>query len=300
MAEMERSYRGETVRTWEQLAAYTGRAAAEMIVGEERQQAYLLNYEQLHINYDDGVEFQLRQEQVLLCPQTVDFLYGKFVRPPRYVRGSRPALEAAVAETTAGCCSEREKVLALMRLCRDLYKRDTSDWSEYVYGGTEEQLLEKGEQLCECLGRLMVALCEVMGVAGRILMHDIGGHIASEILVEGRWAYIDPRAGFYCLDADGEFVSAWDIWQEPQILRQQSDEVKADISERWIWEERLEKCEQKYFHPLEVNGLQNYSLADAGRYSYVQKTQQQATADGLFAISDEYAATARRVFGLSD
>jgi len=32
----------------------------------------------------------------------------------------------------------------------------------------------------------------------------------------------------------------------------------------------------------------------------VQKTQQQATADGLFVISDEYAATARRVFGLSD
>ncbi len=295
---MEKLYRGEKVTSWAELAAFTGRAAAEMIVGEDRQRAYVLCHDQLHINYDDGVEFQLRQEQAILCPQTVDFLYGEFVRSPRYVRGSRPGLEATVAEATAGCRTEREKVLALMRLCRDLYQKNTGDWSEYVYGGTEEELLEKGEQLCECLGRLMVALCEVMGVTGRILMHDIGGHITSEILVEGRWAYIDPRAGLYCFGADGEFVSAWEIWQRPEILREQSDEVKADISERWTWEERVETCERKYFHPLEVNGFENYSLADAERYSYVQKTQQQATADGLFVISDEYAAASNRVFGL--
>jgi len=292
-------YRGEKVTSWAELSAFTGRAAVEMIVGEERRQAYLLNYDQLHINYDDGVEFQLRREQAVLCPQTVDFLYGGFVRPPRYARGSRPALEQAVAEAAAGCRTEREKVLALMRLCRDLYKRDATPWSEYVYGGTEEQLLAKGERLCECLGRLMVALCEVMGVAGRVLMHVIGGHITSEILVEGRWAYIDPRCGFYCLDSGGQFLSAWEIWRNPEALRQQDESTKRDVSDLWTWEERVEKCERKYFHPLEVNGFENYSLADAERYSYTQKTQRQATADGLFVTDKIYAATASRVFGLS-
>ncbi len=127
---------------------------------------------------------------------------------------------------------------------------------------------------------------------------EIGGHIASEILVEGRWAYIDPRAGFYCLDADGGFLSVWEIWQNPEVLRRQAEAVKADVSDLWTWEERVEKCECKYFHPLEVNGFENYSLADADCYSYVQKTQQQATADGLFVTDKVYAATANRVFGL--
>ena len=74
MTDMKRLYRGETVTTWDQLAAYTGPAAADTIVGEDRQRAYLLGHDQLHINYDDGVEFQLCKEQVILCPQTVDFL----------------------------------------------------------------------------------------------------------------------------------------------------------------------------------------------------------------------------------
>ncbi|MFO7946072.1 MAG: transglutaminase family protein [Armatimonadota bacterium] len=295
---MQELYRGEEVTCEAEAAAYTGRAAADMIVGQKRRKAYLLNYEQLHVNYDDGVEFQLRQQQVILCPQTVDFLYGDFVRPPQYVPGSRPRLEAVVADVTQDCHQEREKVLALMRFCRDLYKRDTREWSDYIYGGTEEQLIDKGERLCECLGRLMVALCEVAGIAGRIVMHDIGGHITSEIFVDGRPVYIDPRAGFYCLDSHGEFLSMWEIWQNPEIMRRQSASTRSDISDLWNWEERLEKCEQKYFHRLEVNGFENYSLADADRYSYVQKTQQQATDDGLFVMSDRYRKLAEEIFGL--
>jgi len=67
---VEKLYRGEKVTSWAELAAFTGRAAADTIVGEDRQRAYLLGHEQLHINYDDGVEFQLCKEQVILCPLT--------------------------------------------------------------------------------------------------------------------------------------------------------------------------------------------------------------------------------------
>ena len=167
---------------------------------------------------------------------------------------------------TAGCNTQREKMLALMRFCRDLYKkREGIPFSEYIYGGTEEQLIDKGEELCECLGRLMVALCEIAGMPGRIVMHDVGGHITSEILVDGHWAYVDPRVGLYFVKPDGLLASTWDLWQNPALLRQQTDQVKADLSARWTWEERLWKCEKKYFHPAEVNGFENYSLADAAR-----------------------------------
>ncbi len=298
MAEL---YAGPQVNGWDDLSAYSGEAAADRIVGEDRKRAYLLNYRQLGVNYGKGVDFQLRREQVILCPQTVEFLYGPFTpREVRYQRGSRPRLEEVVAKATAGCETDRAKMFALMRLCRDLYQRDpAADFAQYVYGGTEEQLIEKPEILCECLGRLMVALCEIAGLPGRIVMHDIGGHICSEILVDGQWAYVDPRCGLYFLKGDGSSASVWDLWQNPSIIRSQSDEVKADVSAQWTWPWRAWKCANMYFHPLEVNGFQNYSLADAGRYSYTQLPRRETLAAGLLDINKEYVAAARRVFGLS-
>ncbi len=292
---------GAKVTTREGLAPYTGRDAWKRLVGENRQEAYRLNFRQLGINYGDTVDFQLRQEQVLLCPQTVDFLYGQFTPTTvRYQKGSRPELEKVVARVTAGCKTEREKVLALMRFCRDLYKkREGIPFTEYIYGGTEEQLVEKGEELCECLGRLMVALCEVAGIPGRVVMHDIGGHITSEILVDGNWAYIDPRAGLYFLKEDGSFASTWDLWQNPSLLMSQSETVLADVSDRWTAAERIWKCVHLFFNPLEVNGFQNYSLADAGRYNYTQKSYKQASDDGLFVINKKYVQVIDEVFGLT-
>ncbi|MEA3401600.1 MAG: hypothetical protein U9R79_10205 [Armatimonadota bacterium] len=297
---MQELYRGEIATTEEELAPYTGRKAAEAIVGEDRRWAYLLNYEQLAVNYGENVEFQLRRQQVILCPQTVDVLYSAFTPTETdYREGSRPELEAVVAEVTADCETERERALALMRFCRDLYKRDDRAWDEHVFGGTEEQLIAKGERLCECLGRLYVALCEIAGIPGRIVMHDIGGHITAEVLIGGDWAYVDPRCGVYCLKPDGSFASVWEIWQDPGLLRRQTEEVRAEVSDLWTWEERVTKCEQRYFHPLEVNGFQNYSLADAERYQYRQLTHDEAKQAGLYHINERYRALAERTFGLA-
>ena len=299
---MARLYKGRKAATWEQLEPYTGRDAYKAIVGERRQQAYRFNYEQLGINYGDNVEFQLRGQQVILCPQTAEFLYGQFTpRTVRYRKGTRPMLEKVVAKAMTGCENQRDKMLALMRYCRDLYEEKwyTGQFEDYVYGGTEEQLIEKGEILCECLGRLMVVLCEVAGMPGRIVMHDVGGHICAEILVDGQWAYVDPRCGIYFLKAGGSFASVWELWQNPGLIRQQSDAVKADVSKWWAWEARAFKAETRYFHPNEVNGFENYSLADASRYRYDTRTRQRAVEAGLLKINKKYVAAINDVFGLA-
>lgn len=301
MVDMSELYSGESVTSAEELEAYRGMAAMDRIVGPERKIAYLYNHEQLRVNYGENVEYQLRKAQVILCPQTMEYLYSEFTPlETRYVKGTRPELERMVAELSEGCVSDREQALAFMRFCRDLYKRAPRSFDEYVYGGTEEQLIEKGEGLCECLGRLMVALCEVAGIPGRLMMHDIGGHITSEVYVEGGWAYIDPRCGVYCLNADGRMLSAWEIWNDLGVLRRQNDEVKAEVSELWSWEFRAETCEKKYFHPLEVNGFQSYSLMDAGRYTYAQLSTEKVTARGLYVLNADYRAMSARVFGLED
>lgn len=300
MVDMSGLYTGEVVTSVEELEAYRGMAAIDRIIGPERKIAYLYNHAQLRVNYGENVEYQLRKEQALLCPQTVQYLYSEFTPlETRYLKGTRSELERVVAELSEGCGSDCEQALAFMRFCRDLYERDPRDFDEYIYGGTEEQLIEKGEGLCECLGRLMVALCEVAGIPGRIMMHDIGGHITSEVYVEGVWAYIDPRCGIYCLDGDGRMLSAWEIWNDPEVLRQQSDDVKNEVSDLWSWDFRCEACEKKYFHPLEVNGFQNYSLMDAGRYTYAQLSRDEAIALGLLVLNADYRAALTRVFGLA-
>ncbi len=298
---MQGMFTGDKVHSWDEIDAYRGLNALGAIVGEDRQLAYLLNYEQLAANYGQNVEFQLRQEQVVLCPQTENFLYDQFTPlRTRYKTGTRPELEAVVTSQTVGCDSEREVALALMRFTRDLYQKDEDGAGARMYGGTEEQLIEKGERLCETLGRLHVALCEVAGIPGRIVMHDIGGHIASEVHVDGGWAYIDPRCGVYFEKPDGALASVRDLAADPSIIRNQSQSVRDDVGEQWTWEERAVKCEQRYFDEREVNGFQNYSLADADRYNYQQLTSEEATKAGLFRINKPYRDMIARVFELED
>ena len=177
-------FAGPAASTWEDLGCYTGLAGAERIVGGKRRAAYIANYNQLDVKYRGGVEFQLRRNMVLLCPQTAQFLYQSFT-PERmsYSGGPRRYLEDTVHRVVAPEGDASEKVLALMRFCRDLYKptKRFPSHRDYVYGGTEEELIKKGEWTCECLARLFVALCELVGISGRVLYHAIGGHVTTEV-----------------------------------------------------------------------------------------------------------------------
>lgn len=294
---MERLYRGEEVHDREGLEAYTGENAVSVIEGEDRKLVYALNYVQLGLNYGEAVEYQLRREAVVLCPQTADFLYGEEFTPreARYVRGSRPQLEKTVNEITEGMDSEREKALAIMRFCRDLHKERKLSWDQSIFGGTEEQLIARGEILCETVSRLAVALWEVAGLPGRIILHVGGGHYTAEVQVEGRWAYMDPRFGIYFLNSEGEFASLWEIWHQPGIIHEQSEEVKSEVVEYSTWEERVSRCE-RFFDPREINMLINYSLADSSGYSYSLRSHHEAKEAGLSVINNEYRKAMERVF----
>ena len=296
---MDEMFAGPAATSREDLREYTGLAAAERIVGEQRRAAYIINYNQLDVNYTGAVEFQLRRNLVLLCPQTADFLYRSYT-PERtlYAGGSRPELEETVRRVTSQRGAASEKALALMRFCRDIHEEAgrAPSHKDYVYGGTEAQLITKGEWLCEGLARLYVALCGAAGISGRILHHVIGGHVTAEVFV-GTWAYVDPRMGVYFRKADGSFASAWDLWREPSIMDDQPDDVKRDVSYQSTWDERYQRCRDLFFDSREVNGFVNYSLSDAHHYDYTQTTAEQATAAGLWTINREYRALIAQVFG---
>ena len=294
----EQSFSGPPVKQLSDLEPYTGYAAADRIVGDWRRKAYLLNFEQLAVNYGQNVDFQLREKQIILTPQTEEFLCQQYIPVPRYQAGSRPELEKITAAAVKNCRTTQEKVLALMRYCRDLKKRAkvSAGGKGWKYGGTEEELIAKGEDLCETLGRLFVALCEIEGIPARIVMHNIGGHITAEAYIDGEWGYLDPRFGIYFLKPDGKLASLRELMQNPSLTENQPAAVKAEAAGPYSHDQRAQASREKFFNPQEVNGFEYYSLADAPSYAYNQVSSEDATLRGLFDLAPVYRALIQQVF----
>ena len=246
---------------------YVGCNAYRRIPSRDQRDLYLLNYSQMFANYGDNVDFSLRSKAILLDADSRELLYSSASVPPcRYVRGSRPVLENVIA-TCMVPGDEQATALNLMRFCRDLYRK-RGDGQPLVYGGTEEAMIERGEILCEELARLMVALCEVAGLPGRLVLHCVGGHYTTEIYADGKWCYMDPRMGVYFLKPDGRVASIAELMDSPQIIGQQPVSVQKDVVAYADWRFRAWKCKNIYFTPVELNCFIYYSLADSKLYNY--------------------------------
>ena len=276
----------------ELIEKYTGSEIPARISDEGMRHGFITNWHHMAANYGEGVDAQLLSEQILLCRETCEELYLA-PDPVRYEKGKRPVLERAAREATKDAKSETECAVAIMRFTRDLHKKHKG-WHPF-FGGTEEVLIEKGEELCECVARLAVAMLEVLGIPARIITHTIGGHVTAEAYADGKWGYIDPRCGMYALLPDGRLASLWELWQDPSILDRQSELVKADVSPRFSYTDRISALKQKYLSPKEVNTFKYYSLADADRYNYTWQTDEGCIALDMNIITKNYAEARRAV-----
>ena len=266
----------ESVSSWEELQAYTGPQSAQKIQGPMRQEMFRAVYDAIQDEYGGTVDGQIHEKVVLLTPQTADFLYTRFTPTEvSYQPGTRPVLESTVSEVTAGCSTDREKVLALLRYVRDLAIQTRTGPCR---GGTEEALMKSRPRMCALQARLLAALTQVAGLPSRRVGHFIGGHAVNEVLFENKWAYIDIR-GIYFLKPAGTFASTWEIWNNPELIHTQSHEVKADrlpdgnplLQDIYRWSD----TPGRYFHPNEVTTIMNYDISRAGRYSYRQTDPRQ-------------------------
>ena len=249
----------------ELIRAYTGIHIADQLTGMARE-CYLSCWEWMKYAWGDNVEFERLKEQVLYCKATRDYLYDKKPKSVQYVRGSRPYLEKIVDNICKECVTEREKVLAILVYVRDLHKK--FGCRDYFYGGTEEELIKKGEWYCERVSRLMVGLCEIAGFPGRIIFHIASGHLTVEIYFEGKWAYFDPRCGMFCVDKQGRFLSVEEILNDREIIFKQSDWVNRYHAPYWSLDYRQHRNYYFCFNPRELQCYVEYSLMDADKYHF--------------------------------
>jgi hypothetical protein len=229
---------------------------------------------------DGGVDVQIVAGQLILNGKTCEYIYqGDFTASEtKYVPGSRPLLEQTVAEVVRPGMSDQEKAVALMRRCRD--NRDHGlkggNWS----GGSEEELLKRGAIMCNEIARVFVCLCQVAGLRARVMCAHISGHMMTEVEVDGRWWWVDPMQGCYCLKDDGSYASAWDLMQDPTLFERQSRAQIADVRPTGPFGEECEEARELnvafrmmknrdcYFHPKEAVAIGNYYVWEMHRYTF--------------------------------
>ena len=243
---------------------YSGINIADRLdtVGRE---LFLSNLNYMRLAFGDNVEYERLLQQILLCDKTKDYLYST-PKPTSYECGSRPVLEKIVDEVCKDAKTETDKALSLMRYIRDL--KDKVDGRDYFYGGTEEELIKKGERYCERVSRLMCGLCDIAGIPARVIFHVSGGHLTTEVFVDGAWGYIDPRFGLFYINENGRLLSVIEIADNPEVIFNQPEWVYAEGSKEYTPEFMAKENHDVYLSKNEMQLYGDYRLADASRYHY--------------------------------
>lgn len=227
---------------------------------------------------DGGVDVQIIDGQLILCEQTVQYIYADFTPLElKYVPGTRPMLESVVRDVLRNGMSERDKALAIMRRVRD-NRHSGLKGQVHFSGGTEEELIKRGATMCNELVRLFIVLCQIAALPARFVGHHISGHATAEVYVDGQWCWMDVQKGMYCLDETGALASAWQIRQDPTIFERQSLAVWSDFRPLGPFSHdgqdplqrafSMAKARDCYFNPREAISVGNYFAWEMNRYSY--------------------------------
>lgn len=226
-----------------------------------------------------GVDVEVIAHQVILNERSQAYLYSEFTPSElRYTPGARPLLEAAVRECVKPGMSVREKALALMRRVRDNQDRGLRQ-PDLFHGGDEEDLLKRGARMCNEVSRLYACLCQIAGLPARLHCAHISGHMMNEVLVDGKWWWIDAMKGMAPVDDRERPVSAWDLWRDPRLFERQPRSFWDDVRPPKITfgtQQRdprnlayqMASSRDGYFHPKEAMALGNYFVWDHAAYTY--------------------------------
>jgi len=190
-------------------------------IEEQRHRAYHLAFTLLSecLGGGDTAFGRLCRNLLLLNEETEPLIYGGqfgFIDKP-YVSGTRPLLEKYIADHTSPDMSDVEKVIALNQSTANLPK-EYGCVPYFLYGESDEQTILKGGGHCSCQGRLLTALCQVIGLQARPVIMWVcpdaedpavvrGGHTVTEVYLDGRWCVFDPSGHWYCQTPDGYIPS---------------------------------------------------------------------------------------------
>ena len=196
---------------------------------------------------------------IRLCDESARYLYESYTgRSIANVAGTRPGLERFLAQAGSPAGDSEERIAAIAGLTRGLADRSPADGlSAMRFGGTEEQIIDRGSDWCADVARVGCALYQVAGFPCRMVyLFDLraaySGHVIVEVHRSGTWGAIDAMCGVVYRTDGGTPATTWELMNDVGL-------VKRHAGPR-AW----------YTNPEQFTaaGIANYHVQDAARYDY--------------------------------
>jgi len=170
-----------------------------------------------------SIDWTLMENMIRLCPETVDYLYGKYTPTKNlYKKGSRPELEHYIKAILENSSGERQ-IKAITRFTSNLQKKVSDNLDLMQFGGTEEEIIARHSDWCTDVARVGCALCQVAGFPARIVyLFDIkraySGHVIIEVYRNKVWGAVDSLRDVIYRDPKGRPVSAWNLVNDRRLI----------------------------------------------------------------------------------
>jgi len=173
------------------------------------------------LHADGSVDRVLVERMVKLDNSSVEYLYGAYTDlSARHRPKNRPILENIVARLMGR--TNPETVDNIVIYCRQIVENHTVDIEQMIFGGTEEEIIERGTDWCTDIARVACILFQVAGFPSRILNTAntklaYCGHCVTEVYYDGTWGVADPTNRIVYRHPGGGPATAWDIQNDGRL-----------------------------------------------------------------------------------
>ncbi|MCL2158992.1 MAG: transglutaminase domain-containing protein [Oscillospiraceae bacterium] len=217
------------------------------------------------VQADGSVVKDLFEQMIKLDESSVEYLYGSYTDlSNRYEPGSRIFLENIVYDLIGE--TDSKTVDNIISYCRNIVENCDTDTEDMIFGGTEEEIVERGTYWCTDIARVACAIFQIAGFPARIVItantkFAYCGHSVTEVYYNGKWGVADPTSGVVIRHQDETPASAWEIQKD------------FAIANRAFYRQSPESEAESYFmfapgEQYESVGISNYYIDEKEKYSY--------------------------------
>jgi hypothetical protein len=236
----------------------------------------------------------LFDEMIKLDESSAGYLYNGYTDlSARYEPGSRPVLEG-ISRTLKGG-TDAETIDNTVKYCRDIVMGCDTETEDFIYGGREEEVIERTSYWCTDMARVACVLFWVAGFPSRIIVtantkFPYCGHTVAEVYYGGKWCLTDPNSGLVFRHENGAPASAWDVhndYETANRIYRINDQQPAEDN-------------GMFFPPgeqFESVGIVNYYIGDMEKYSYETSGTNEFYKKILKNSDEKWAGGLRWLFG---
>ncbi len=159
----------------------------------------------------ESIDHAFMREMILLDEESYEALYHAPVYTEELSGHALYAFSEGFRRET-----DRASIEAVLQHTSNIAAGYDVPFEEMQFGGTEQEILERGTDWCADMARVCCVLLKCLGIPCRILnLADLNraynGHVVCEAFYEGKYGVVDPIYGFR-FDRGGP-VSGYELWK---------------------------------------------------------------------------------------